>query len=145
MTNLIRNNKGVQMPTLTGLDHLVLTVADIGRTAHFYEKVLGMQVEVFRPSDGSIRTALKFGSQKINLHAADTTFDPKAGVVVAGSADLCFLSDTPIAVWADHFAAYNVEIEEGPVTRTGATGPIMSLYVRDPDKNLIEVAVRVAR
>lgn len=130
------------MPVLSRLDHLVLTVMDIRRTVQFYENVLGMRSEQFTPSDGSTRTALMFGAQKINLHSAHATFDPKAEVPMPGSADLCFLTDESLDAWADHFAAQGVEIEEGPVARTGATGPIMSLYLRDPDGNLIEVAVQ---
>lgn len=128
------------MPTITSLDHLVLTVMDIRRTVQFYEDVLGMQAEVFHPADGSSRTALKFGTQKINLHAAAAPFDPKAEVPMPGSADLCFLSDASLVDWQDHLNEMCVQIEEGPITRTGATGPILSLYIRDPDHNLIEIA-----
>ncbi|WP_035250404.1 VOC family protein [Actibacterium atlanticum] len=127
-------------PSLTVLDHLVLTVADIPRTVAFYEKVLGMVATEFRPADGSSRTALCFGAQKINLHAEGNEFDPKARVPAAGSADLCFLSDTPLAVWQDHLAKSGVRVEEGPVARSGAQGPICSIYIRDPDGNLIEIA-----
>ena len=128
------------MPKLTSLDHLVLTVADTDRTVAFYEQVLGMKVEVFHPSDGSTRTALTFGAQKINLHPAAKPFEPKADQPMPGSADLCFLSDTPLSEWQAHFAESGVDVLEGPVGRTGATGPIVSLYLRDPDGNLIEVS-----
>lgn len=128
------------MPTLTRLDHLVLTVMDIRRTVQFYEDVLGMQSEQFTPADGSTRTALTFGAQKINLHAAHAPFEPKAEVAMPGSADLCFLSDETLDVWVSHLAAQGIEIEDGPIARTGATGPIMSLYIRDPDGNLIEIS-----
>ena len=130
------------MPELTSLDHLVLTVADIDRTVAFYEQVLGMKVEVFHPSDGSTRTALNFGAQKINLHPAEKPFEPKADCPMPGSADLCFLSDAPLAEWQAHFEALSVDVLEGPVARTGATGPIVSVYIRDPDGNLIEVSNR---
>lgn len=130
------------MPSVTRFDHLVLTVMDIRRTVQFYAAVLGMQADIFTPADGSTRTALKFGTQKINLHAAHATFDPKAEVPMPGSADVCFLSDDDLTVWADHLAAQGVPIEDGPIARTGATGPIMSLYIRDPDGNLIEIANR---
>lgn len=120
------------------IDHLVLTVADVDRTVRFYVDVLGMQAEVFYPADGSQRTALKFGTQKINLHPV-AGFEPKAAAPTAGSADLCFLVNGTLADWAAHLGDL---IEEGPVARTGATGPIMSLYLRDPDGNLIEVSVR---
>jgi catechol 2,3-dioxygenase-like lactoylglutathione lyase family enzyme len=128
------------MLDVMALDHLVLTVADIDRTVAFYGGVLGMRPEQFRPIDGSVRWALAFGAQKINLHPADGPFDPKARVPQPGSADLCFLSDQPLDAWLAHFAALGVAVEQGPVRRTGATGPIVSLYVRDPDGNLIEVS-----
>lgn len=128
------------MPALTSLDHLVLTVADIDRTIAFYREVLGMAAERFTPADGSTRWALKFGQQKINLHLAGQEFDPKAAHPMPGSADLCFLSDTALDVWQAHFERLGIKIEEGPIARTGATGPILSLYIRDPDKNLLEVS-----
>jgi catechol 2,3-dioxygenase-like lactoylglutathione lyase family enzyme len=122
------------------MDHMVLTVADIAATITFYSDVLGMISEVFHPSDGSIRHALTFGVQKINLHEATAPFRPHAAQPVPGSADLCFLSEQPLADWLRHLARQNVVVEEGPVKRTGATGPILSLYLRDPDGNLIEVS-----
>lgn len=128
------------MPAVYTLDHLVLTVADIDATVEFYTKVLGMSIETFCPADGSKRQALCFGNQKINLHPAASPFDPKAGNPGPGTADLCFLTDTSLQVWAAHLTANAVQIEEGPVRRTGATGPIVSLYVRDPDLNLIEIS-----
>ena len=124
------------------LDHLVLSVADIDATLAFYTQGLGMVAEVFHPSDGSVRHALKFGAQKINLHDAATPFTPHAAHPGPGTADLCFLSDKPLAGWLEHFAKAGITIEQGPVHRTGATGPILSLYVRDPDGNLIEVSNR---
>ena len=128
-------------PHVTSLDHLVLTVRDIAATCAFYVDVLGMSVETFHPADGSTRKALKFGAQKINLHQAGAEFAPKSQYPTPGSADLCFLTDTPLNQWATHLSALGVSIEEGPVARTGATGPILSLYVRDPDANLIEISV----
>lgn len=125
---------------VTGIDHLVLTVADVDRTVTFYRDVLGMRPEQFRPADGSTRWALTFGVQKINLHAAAAPFEPKARVAMPGSADLCFLSEQSLGDWQAHFEAHGVAVEEGPVRRTGAVGPIISLYVRDPDGNLIEVS-----
>ncbi len=130
-------------PTVTALDHLVLTVADIAATVGFYEDVLGMQAEQFTPADGSTRWALKFGAQKINLHQAGQEFEPKAKTPLPGSADLCFLTETPLDEWQAHLAASGVALEEGPVKRTGARGPILSLYIRDPDGNLIEVSLPV--
>lgn len=130
------------MPHVKAFDHLVLTVADIARAVQFYEDALGMVAEAFTVADGSQRWALKFGDQKINLHASDAPFAPHAKVPLAGSADLCFLTDTPLAQWVAHLDALGVAVIDGPIRRTGATGPIMSIYIRDPDGNLIEVAVR---
>jgi catechol 2,3-dioxygenase-like lactoylglutathione lyase family enzyme len=121
------------------LDHLVLTVADIGLTRDFYERVLGMEPVVF----GEGRHALAFGAQKINLHEAGQEFEPKASVPTPGSADLCFLTNASVAEVVEHLEANSVEIIEGPVRRTGATGPIMSVYFRDPDGNLLEVSGRL--
>ncbi|MEZ5715829.1 MAG: VOC family protein [Paracoccaceae bacterium] len=128
---------------MKALDHLVLTVADIDASVAFYTGVLGMRAEEFRPADGSRRTALKFGRQKINLHKAGAEFEPKATAVQPGSADLCFLSDKPVDEWLHRLNEMAVFVEEGPVRRTGAQGPIQSLYIRDPDGNLIEIANRV--
>jgi catechol 2,3-dioxygenase-like lactoylglutathione lyase family enzyme len=124
---------------IDGLDHLVLTVADVGRTRDFYERVLGMEPVVF----GEGRHALAFGSQKINLHEAGREFEPKAAVPTPGSADLCFLANVSVAEVVEHLQTNGIEILEGPVGRTGATGPIKSVYFRDPDGNLIEVASRL--
>lgn len=118
------------------LDHLVLTVASIDESCDFYARVLGMGVETF----GEGRKALTFGNQKINLHRAGHEFEPKADRPTPGSADLCFISGTPLDGIIAHLRAEGVAIEEGPVRRTGATGPILSVYFRDPDSNLIEVS-----
>ena len=124
---------------IEGLDHLVLTVADVGRTRDFYERVLGMESLVF----GEGRHALAFGAQKINLHEAGREFEPKAAVPTPCSADLCFLTNALVAEVVEHLGVNGVEILEGPVRRTGATGPIKSVYFRDPDGNLIEVSSRL--
>lgn len=128
------------MPAVTALDHLVLTVADTDRSVAFYTRVLGMRSEVFHPADGSTRTALVFGAQKINLHPAARPFEPKADHPTPGSADLCFLTDAPLSDWRAHFETEGIDILEGPVPRTGATGPLLSIYLRDPDGNLIEIS-----
>lgn len=127
-------------PTVSALDHLVLTVRDIAATVDFYTSVLGLQVETFRPADGSLRTALKFGTQKFNLHPHGAEFEPKAVNPGPGTADLCFLSIHPLLEWQDHLKSMGVAVESGPVVRTGATGPIVSIYLRDPDGNLIEIS-----
>ncbi|MCP4596296.1 MAG: VOC family protein [Neptuniibacter sp.] len=118
------------------LDHLVLTVKDINRTTTFYETVLGMETIEF--SQG--RKALCFGNQKINLHQQGNEFEPKAETPLPGSADLCFITSTPITEVIQHLTNAGIDIEEGPVNRTGAVGPINSVYIRDPDLNLIEIS-----
>ncbi len=118
------------------LDHLVLTVARIEKTVAFYETVLGMVPVRF----GQGRTALVYGTQKINLHEAGKEFEPKAKHPQPGSADLCFITDTPLEQVQEKLERQGVEIEEGPVERTGATGVILSVYIRDPDGNLIELS-----
>ncbi len=126
-------------PRLTTLDHLVLTVADIAATVAFYETALGMKSERFMAADGQPRWALHFGTMKINLHPHGKEYEPKAASVRPGSADLCFLSETPTDEWIAHLETLQIAIEEGPVRRTGATGPLLSIYLRDPDGNLIEI------
>ena len=118
------------------LDHLVLTVRSVERTCEFYSRVLGMQVVTF----GAGRKALAFGAQKINLHEAGREFEPKAARPTPGSADICLVAGVPLPEVVDHLGRCNVPILEGPVARTGATGPIRSVYFRDPDDNLVEVS-----
>jgi catechol 2,3-dioxygenase-like lactoylglutathione lyase family enzyme len=118
------------------LDHLVLTVADIDATMAFYTRVLGMEAVTF----GAGRTALAFGRSKINLHRAGHEFEPKALRPTPGSADLCLIAAGPLEQVIEDLAAHGIPVEEGPVERTGATGPILSVYFRDPDQNLIEVS-----
>lgn len=128
------------MPEVSSLDHLVLTVTDLTRSIAFYRDALGMTPLAFRAADGSDRHALRFGNQKINLHQASRPFAPHAAAPVPGSGDLCFLSPTPLTEWIAHLATCDVTVEQGPVRRSGATGPILSIYMRDPDGNLIEVS-----
>jgi len=118
------------------LDHLVLTVADIDTTVAFYRDVLGMEPVVF----GGGRTALTFGQSKINLHRAGHEFEPKAARPVPGSADLCLVVDGDLDGVRAALDHHEVAIEEGPVERAGALGSITSVYVRDPDGNLIELS-----
>jgi catechol 2,3-dioxygenase-like lactoylglutathione lyase family enzyme len=118
------------------LDHLVLTVRDLDATVRFYVEGLGMELREF--DEG--RKALHFGSQKINLHLAGQEFEPKAVHPTPGSADLCFLTERPLDQISERLESLGYPIIEGPVPRTGATGPIRSIYTRDPDDNLIEIA-----
>jgi catechol 2,3-dioxygenase-like lactoylglutathione lyase family enzyme len=118
------------------IDHVVLTVRDIERTCEFYARVLGMQAITFAGG----RKALAFGNQKFNLHQTGKEFDPKAERPTPGSADFCLITRVPMAQVVEHLRACNVDLLEGPVTRTGAAGPIVSVYFRDPDLNLLEVS-----
>jgi len=118
------------------IDHLVLTVRDIDSTCAFYSRVLGMEVVTF----GTGRKALAFGKQKINLHQAGREFEPKAAYPTPGSADICLIAATPLPDVIAHLEHCNVSLVDGPVARTGATGAIESIYLRDPDQNLIEVS-----
>ena len=125
---------------ITSIDHIVLTASDLDKSIAFYCDVLGMTLEDFTTSDGGeVRKSLKFGNQKINLHHANSPYKPHANKPVSGAVDICLLSSTTIEEWQNIFTENNIEIEDGPVQRTGATGSIMSLYVRDPDLNLIEI------
>ena len=118
------------------LDHLVLTVADIPSTCEFYSQVLGMEVITF----GNGRVALRFGQQKINLLPAAKINDTGAANPVPGSADLCFITDAPLAQVTEHFKRCGIPIIAGPAPQVGATGTIQSVYIRDPDRNLIEIS-----
>ena len=122
------------------LDHLVLTVANIDTSIEFYTRVLGMEVMCF----GDDRKALKFGEQKINLHQDGKEFEPIALNPTKGSADLCFLLDINLDEMCDHLDQLGVAIVQGPIERTGATGPILSVYIRDPDGNLLELSEPVS-
>ena len=129
--------------TVTALDHLVINVSDADASAAWYVKVLGVTREDFDPVEGGTRrTAIRFGNQKINLRPAGTdTVEWFTGRAIApGSDDLCFLTDVGPEAVAEHFRSLGVAIAEGPVTKQGARGPIRSVYCRDPDGNLIEVA-----
>ncbi len=124
------------MVAIARVDHFVLTVKDIDATCAFYSRALGMQPVTFAGG----RKALAFGRQKINLHPAGNEYQPCAKRPVAGSADFCLITETPIAQVIEHLKACGVAIEQGPVPKTGATGPITSVYFRDPDGNLVEVS-----
>ena len=118
------------------LDHLVLTTRHRDRCVDFYTRVLGMRLETF----GQGRVAFRFGDQKINLHEADREFEPKAERPTPGALDLCFIAREPLDAVVRRLETAGIPIEVGPVLRTGAIGPIRSVYVRDPDGNLIEIA-----
>lgn len=121
---------------ISRIDHLVLTVQDIQQTCEFYTKVLGMEIVTFSEN----RKALKFGQQKLNLHQVDHEFEPKAKYPTPGAIDLCLITDTPLSEVKAHLNHCGIVIESGIVLRTGAMGAIASLYIRDPDGNLIEIA-----
>ena len=127
------------MIRIDSLDHLVITVRDMEASLAFYESVLGMRRETF----GEGRVSLHFGNQKINVHPYPSPVDLIAETAAPGTADLCFLSATPINEVIDHLRTLKVEIIGGPIERTGATRKLLSVYVRDPDGNLIEVSNRV--
>ena len=118
------------------IDHLVLTVKDPEKTVEFYVSVLGMKRMCF----GDNRLALQFGQQKINLHKLHDEIEPNAQNATIGSADLCLITSTPVDQAITHLKTHGVSILEGPVHRTGALGPIISIYFRDPDRNLIELS-----
>jgi len=118
------------------IDHIVITAFDLERTLDFYQRVLGMEPITFAGG----RRGLAFGRQKINLHQSGREFEPKALKPTPGSIDLCFITETPLAEVAAHLRQCGVAIAEGPVPKTGAMGPMMSVYFRDPDGNLIEVS-----
>ncbi len=123
------------------LDHLVLTTSRREACIDFYTRVLGMRMETFVGGTPPVeRVAFRFGDQKINLHVQGAEFDPKAHLPVPGALDLCFIATVPIEEVVARLRAAGWPILEGPVTRTGATGPIRSVYVRDPDLNLVEVS-----
>jgi catechol 2,3-dioxygenase-like lactoylglutathione lyase family enzyme len=118
------------------LDHLVLTVRNVDTTSEFYERVLGMEVSTFADQ----RKALLFGKQKINLHQHGKEFEPKANNPAPGSADFCLITSEKISSIIDHLKACGVAIEVGPVTKIGALGEMDSVYIRDPDLNLVEIS-----
>jgi catechol 2,3-dioxygenase-like lactoylglutathione lyase family enzyme len=120
---------------LEQLDHFVLTVANIDATIDFYTEVLGMEVVTFDK-----RKALAFGIQRINLHQRGHEFDPKAAHPTPGSADLCFITTTPLSEVIEYLTSQRIHVEQGPVDRPGAIGNLKSIYLRDPDRNLIEIS-----
>ena len=122
------------------IDHIVLTTRDLQSCIRFYSEILGMKLEEFRTPTEK-RLALKFGRQKINLHEWGKEFTPRAHVAAPGTLDLCFIASTSLDEVMAKLESHGVRIEEGPVAKTGANGPIRSVYVRDPDLNLVEISV----
>jgi catechol 2,3-dioxygenase-like lactoylglutathione lyase family enzyme len=130
----------VTSPLAGRLDHLVLTVADIGATVSFYERALGLEQERFDGPDGQPRVALKLGEQKINLQDRSTRTPTKAAAPTPGAGDFCLVASVPLLDVLEHLRAASIEIEAGPVVRRGALGAMRSIYFRDPDGNLVEVS-----
>ena len=128
-------------PQIDSIDHIVMQAKDVFVTIAFYKKILGMTHSEFQPpTGGQVRQSLHFGSQKINLHDSRSPFVPHAKNPAAGSVDLCFVTKQPLIEWEQHLVSCGIKIEDGPVQKIGANGHLMSLYVRDPDGNLIEVS-----
>ena len=123
------------------IDHIVMQSADLAETTGFYTKILGMTYSEFQPpTGGPVRQSLHFGTQKINLHDAGSPFQPHARNPAAGSVDLCFITKQPLGDWQQHLASCGIDIQDGPVYKTGANGALLSIYIRDPDGNLIEIS-----
>ena len=127
--------------SIHSIDHIVMQAVDVPETIKFYTEILGMKYNQFQPpTGGSVRQSLHFGAQKINLHDAGSPFRPHARNPAAGSLDLCFITQQPLDDWQQHLTNCGIVIEEGPVCKTGADGPLLSIYIRDPDGNLIEIS-----
>ena len=128
-------------PKIRSIDHIVMQVADLQETVKFYTEILGMTHTEFHPPSGGLpRQSLNFGAQKINLHNAESPFVPHARNPAVGSVDLCFITECLLADWLPHLASSGIDIEHGPVRKTGASGLLSSIYIRDPDGNLIEIS-----
>ena len=125
---------------ISHLDHLVLTCTDLEATKHFYTRIMQMRLETF----GAGRIAFCFGNQKINLHQRGAEFEPKAHLPVPGALDLCFIATLPLDQVIAHLQASGWPVADGPVERTGATSRLRSIYIRDPDLNLIEISEMIA-
>ena len=127
---------------LEKIDHVVITVKNLNKTIDFYTKILGMKLEEFASSlnNDQIRYAVSFGSQKINIHEEKKPIKPNALNPSSGSMDICFISKNKINDWVNHLVKKGINIEIGPEKKTGALGPILSIYIRDPDLNLIEIS-----
>lgn len=129
---------------IDSIDHIVLTVKNINKTIDFYCNILGMKFEEFRVNNNSeIRQCLKFGNQKINIHDYKNLIKPGAKIPRPGTGDICFISDIDVLEWQKIFISNSINIEFGPTKQIGAKGELFSIYVRDPDENLIEIANRI--
>ncbi len=126
---------------IIGIDHLVITVKDIDETVAFYTRILGMTAITF--AEG--RKGLVFGAQKINLHKAGEEIMPHSQNPVPGSTDICFITETPMPQVISHLASCSIEILAGPLQKSGAAGPLLSIYIKDPDSNLIEIANQIKK
>jgi catechol 2,3-dioxygenase-like lactoylglutathione lyase family enzyme len=129
---------------IDSIDHIVLTIKDLNKTINFYCNILGMKLEEFKVNNNSeIRKCLKFGNQKINLHEFNNLFKPGAKIPRPGTGDICFISDIDVLEWEKIFIKNSINIELGPTKQIGAEGYLFSIYIRDPDENLIEIANRI--
>ena len=123
------------------IDHVVITVSDINKSIDFYSNILGMELQEFSSSTDNVkRKSLKFGKQKINLHESSKPIKPHASTPLPGTMDICFISEINVNEWIKIFDNFDIKIEDGPVQKTGANCPIRSIYIRNPDKNLIEIS-----
>jgi len=129
-------NREIKAVQIRALDHIVLTVGDVVKSCEFYNRILGLDIFTF----GDNRKSLIFGNQKINLHESGREFLPCAARPTPGSADICLIAETPVDEIITRLQQYDVAVELGPVERTGAMGPLVSIYIRDPDQNLIELS-----
>tara|TARA_B100000401_G_C52715840_1_gene676177 strand:+ start:204 stop:620 length:417 start_codon:yes stop_codon:yes gene_type:complete len=134
-------NKNISVKSI---DHIVLTVENIDKTVKFYKDVLNMKLSFYTAkNDNTKRISFAFGNQKINIHSVGNKHKPHAKKPTSGSTDICFLSNTSVYDWIDYLIANEIKIEDGPVKRNGAEGEILSVYIRDPDGNLIEISQEI--
>lgn len=127
--------------SIRSIDHIVITVNDINKTVNFYTEVMNMKLEIYTAkNDNTKRISFSFGNQKINIHSYAKPHKEHAKIPTPGSADICFLTNSPIKDWVKYLSMKGINIIEGPVERNGANGQILSIYVRDPDGNLIEIS-----